>query len=181
MSPHMFIPILTIVIATSNRSAFSRRDPVRLLVNAPPPPSYSTIETTETQSTSLQTAETESTSISSEGKQAESSRMRERFQTPDQFTYANLTTQPDPEADVDELHEEILPEGVTPASTATYFICIHCSITRGTGLRYSDICVYCLEHEQKYCIAGDHEADRDLFTDMEGTEQSSCRDCRGRE
>lgn len=63
-------------------------------------------------------------------------------------------------------------------STPAYFICTHCSIPRKAELEYSGICVYCLEPEQKYCISGDHEADRSEFYDSEGKEQAACRNCR---
>lgn len=72
-------------------------------------------------------------------------------------------------------------ETSTQPSTPAYFFCIHCSIARSISLEYSGACVYCLEHDQKYCISGDHEADRPDFIDMEGKEQSTCRNCRERD
>lgn len=170
-------------LAASNRSAFSRRDQIRFPVSPPPASTLSTAESTDTLSTSLKTEETES--IISDSDQAESSRARERFYSPEQFIPtnfppSNLPLQPERQLDVDEGSEESL-SGSIRASTPTYFFCIHCSLARRTGLGYSDICVYCLEHEQQYCVAGDHEADRHLFTDTDGVEQSSCRHCRERD
>lgn len=54
-------------------------------------------------------------------------------------------------------------------------------MARGIGLSYDGIYIYCLEHEQQWCMTGGHETDRPLFMDAEGIAHSSCRECRERE
>lgn len=67
----------------------------------------------------------------------------------------------------------------TTVSTPAFFRCLHCGIARSAGLEYSGICIYCFEHEVKYCIAGDHETDRPEFVDADGVEYEDCNGCRG--
>lgn len=119
---------------------------------------------TETVSTSIETVETESSV--SETDQAESSLARD----------SEYSHQLDAEENSKQNQSDSIPE-----SGLAYFYCIRCSIPRGIGLSHDGICVYCLEHEQQYCMAGGHETDRPLFVDAEGVEHSSCRECRERE
>lgn len=170
----MLVLALTMDLATSRRSAFSRRNPIRLLINPPSPSANPAIQTTDTQSTSLETEDTESTITETE--QTEPSRTSHSLYLPP-LDPANDTTEPDSQVEAEEDPEQT-PSASIPASTPAYFFCVHCSIPRRIGLGYSGICAYCLEHEQKYCIAGGHEADRPLFLDAEGTEHVSCRNCR---
>lgn len=65
------------------------------------------------------------------------------------------------------------------SSTLAYFKCIHCDILRSVNLQYDDICVYCLEHHQQWCLKGDHEADEPDFQGKEGWKYIlACNKCR---
>lgn len=174
----VFVLTLTMDLAVSQRSAFSRRNPIRLLLNPPSPSAHPAVQSSETLSTSLETEETESTI--SESEQAGPSRTSHSLYLPPQSDPIDDPTQLDHQFEAEEYHEDNAAVSVTIRGP-TYFICFHCSIARKTSLGYDGICLYCLEHEQKYCITGGHEADRCLFTDSEGNEQSSCRNCRERD
>ena len=65
------------------------------------------------------------------------------------------------------------------SSTPAYFKCIHCDVLRSVNLQYDDICVYCLEHHQQWCLKGDHEADEPDFQSKEGWKDTlACNKCR---
>lgn len=70
-------------------------------------------------------------------------------------------------------------EATASLPATSFFRCLHCEVTRSARLEYSGICVYCFEHEQKYCIAGQHEEDRPCFVGTDGVEYDDCNGCRG--
>ncbi|KAJ5988666.1 hypothetical protein N7481_003876 [Penicillium waksmanii] len=63
-------------------------------------------------------------------------------------------------------------------SGPSHFVCMHCAKARSIGLRYDDICVYCFEKKQQFCVPGDHETDQNEFFDEDGNEYDVCNDCR---
>ncbi|CAI7674889.1 unnamed protein product [Penicillium pancosmium] len=63
-------------------------------------------------------------------------------------------------------------------SGPSHFVCMHCGKPRSIGLRYDDICVYCFEKKQQFCVPGDHETDQNEFYDEDGNEYDACIDCR---
>jgi len=70
-------------------------------------------------------------------------------------------------------------DGGEQSLASAYFTCIHCDAIRSVNLRYDDICVYCLEQKQQWCIKGGHEADESSFKDEEGKEHIlACNKCR---
>lgn len=71
-------------------------------------------------------------------------------------------------------------ETATTVPTPVFFQCLHCGVWRGACGEYSGICIYCLEHEQKWCLAGYHETDRPEFVGADGVEYEDCNGCRGR-
>lgn len=148
--------LLTARPAARSRSAFSFREELPFLTT---PPLTLTSQRSETPgSASVESAEIE-IPMSQRG----------RSWSPETVDCSESSSQSDSEEDT---------ESSITTSTPAYFVCTHCSIPRRAGLEYSGICVYCLEPQQKYCIPGDHEADRSEFYDSEGKEQASCRNCR---
>lgn len=69
-------------------------------------------------------------------------------------------------------------DGGSEISGPSHFICMHCMKPRSIGLRYDDICVYCFEKKQQFCVDGDHEMDQNEFFDEDGNEYDVCNDCR---
>lgn len=159
----IYVSILTNLeskLALSGGSAFSRRNPIFTFTN--PIPAATSSEGTP--STTLETEETESSVTQPESSQASES---------DNGSPTPL------ELEEGESHEPHAPSSTT---TSLYFMCIHCGIPRKASreapLDSSGFCIYCLQDEQKFCIRGQHEADRGDFIDEKGEEQISCKDCR---
>lgn len=63
-------------------------------------------------------------------------------------------------------------------SGPSHFVCMHCVKARSIGLRYDDICMYCFEKKQQFCVPGDHEIDENEFFDEDGNEYDACNECR---
>ncbi|KAJ5084891.1 hypothetical protein NUU61_009470 [Penicillium alfredii] len=76
-----------------------------------------------------------------------------------------------------ETGEETMPMGSLPL----HFVCTHCQVPRSVRLHGLCICIYCLQHEQKYCVRGQHEMDRPDFVDLDGMEYEVCNQCRSRD
>lgn len=152
---------LTSKAALSGESAFSRRNPIFTFTN----PFPAAMSSEGTPSTTLETGETESSFT-----QAESSQGAE-------------SEDGSPTAlELEEEEESREPHINSSIRTSPYFICTHCSIPRKASreapLDSSGFCIYCLQDEQKFCIRGQHEADRAHFIDEKGEEHISCKDCR---
>lgn len=86
----------------------------------------------------------------------------------------NTSHQPSPSPDAEDRNSETISD-IAPSA---WFRCLHCGIARRAGVQYSEICLYCLEHEQKFCVFGDHEGDRPSFVGDDGVEYEVCNDCR---
>ncbi|KAJ5171952.1 hypothetical protein N7492_004545 [Penicillium capsulatum] len=93
-------------------------------------------------------------------------------------TEASGTTSSDKVSSSTSDTEHDSAETIEISPTDAWFRCLHCGIARGAGLKYSGICVYCFENEQKYCVLGAHEDDRNCFVDDDGVEHSECNSCR---
>lgn len=143
--------------AGHDRSAFSRRNPLFLIPN----PVHTEGRTEDTSSTNPETTETES------------------ILTQTEYLRSSETTSgsPSPLEEV-EKNSQPSPDLSTSQAPFSYFTCIHCSIPRRSVLEYLGICIYCLQHEQKVCLRGQHELDRSDFIDEEGDEHASCNVCR---
>lgn len=67
---------------------------------------------------------------------------------------------------------------MAPVKPTHWFRCLHCGVARRAGLSFFEICLYCLEYPQKFCVYGDHEADQKCFVGDDGVEYDECNGCR---